>query len=105
MANPNARRVLYVVGFAALALAAIIAAGLSSGQQATQGAAPTGAAPSSAPTWEQLMGRSVQARKAGAVREAEILLEQAVIVAASFGPHDMRRPHTRMAQAEFHLWS
>jgi tetratricopeptide (TPR) repeat protein len=51
------------------------------------------------------MGRSVQARKAGAVRDAESLLEQAVILAATFGPHDMRRPHTRMAQAEFHLWS
>jgi tetratricopeptide (TPR) repeat protein len=105
MPRLNARRVLYLLGFAALTLAAIVAAGLSSGPRAMQGAAPPGAAPSSAPTWEQLMGRSVQARKAGAVREAEVLLQRAVSVAATFDAHDMRRAHTRMAQAEFLLWS
>ena len=105
MTISNSRRVLYVIGFAALVAAAIIVARLSSGMRTTQGAAPAGAAPSSAPTWEQLMGRSVQARKAGEIREAESLLEQAVILAATFDAHDMRRPHTRMAQAEFHLWS
>ena len=51
------------------------------------------------------MGRSVQARKEGAIREAEMLLQQAVDVAATFGPNDMRRAHTRMGQAEFYLWS
>jgi tetratricopeptide (TPR) repeat protein len=103
--HPNARRALYLGCFAALALVAIIAAGLAAKPPATQGAAPTGAAPSPGPTWEQLMGRSVQARKAGAIREAEILLQQAVGLAATFGPHDMRRAHTRMGQAEYYLWS
>src|SRR5687768_13615206 len=105
MPLPNARRALYVGCFAALALVAIIATGLAAKPSATQGAAPTGAVPSSQPTWEQLMGRSVQARKAGAIRESEMLLQQAVNVAETFGPHDMRRAHTRMGQAEFYLWS
>src|SRR5688572_3610873 len=51
------------------------------------------------------MGRSVQARKAGRIREAGTLLQQAVSVAETFAPHDMRRAHTRMGQAEFYLWS
>jgi tetratricopeptide (TPR) repeat protein len=105
MPQPNLRRALYALGGVALALATIVAAHLSSEWRGTQGAAPTGAALSAKPTWEQLMGRSVQARKAGEVREAESLLEQAVILATTFAAHDLRRPHTRMAQAEFHLWS
>jgi tetratricopeptide (TPR) repeat protein len=105
MPSTNARRALYTVCFTALALLAIIAAGLGAKPPATQGAALTGVAPSPEPKWEQLMGRSVQARKAGAIREAEILLQQAANLAAAFGPHDMRRAQTRMGQAEFYLWS
>ncbi len=105
MPHPNARRALYVLCFAALAVVAIIATGLGARPSDTQGAAPTGVAPASEPKWEQLMGRSVQARTAGAVREAEMLLQQATNLAESFGPHDMRRAHTRMGQAEFYLWS
>jgi tetratricopeptide (TPR) repeat protein len=103
MALPNARRALRVVGFTALVLVAILAAGLVAKPPAPQGAAP--ATTSSHPPWEQLMGRSVQARKAGDVREAERLLQQAVKVSEAFGPRDMRHAHTRMAQAEFYLWS
>jgi tetratricopeptide (TPR) repeat protein len=105
MTNRNVRSGSYALGLAAFAVLAIVGADFASKSDATPGAAPSGAAPVSEPTWEQLMGRSVQARKAGAVREAENLLQRAVEVAATFGPHDMRRPHTRMAQAEFHLWS
>jgi tetratricopeptide (TPR) repeat protein len=105
MPSRNTRRVLYVCCFVALAVLAIVGAVFVSKPKATQGAAPPGAVPSPEPGWEQLMGRSVQARKEGAVREAELLLQQAVTVASTFGPHDMRRPHTRMAQAEFLLWS
>ena len=106
MPIPNARRTLYVLGFAAVALVAIIAASLAARPGTMQGAASAGHASSlQEPTWQQLLGRSVQARKAGAVREAEALLRQAVTLAATFGPNDMRRAHTRMAQAEFHLWS
>lgn len=105
MPSHDVRRVLYACCLAALAVVAITGAGVGTKSKDTQSAAPPGAALSPEPGWEQLMGRSVQARKAGAVREAELLLQQAVNVSATFGPHDMRRPHTRMGQAEFYLWS
>lgn len=105
MPSTYARRTLYVICFGALALLAIIAAGVAPKPPAMQGAAPSGLASPTEPTWEQLMGRSVQARKAGAIREAESLLEQATSLAATFGPTDMRRAQTRMGLAEFYLWS
>jgi tetratricopeptide (TPR) repeat protein len=104
MPRSNARRALWVVGPGALVLLAIVA-NLAYGPSATEGTASAGAAPSPAPDWEQLMGRSVQARKAGAVTEARDLLEQAASLARTFDPHDMRRARTRMGEAEFHLWS
>ena len=105
MPNLNARRALYGAGFCILILAAILAVRPGVEPSTMQGAAPTGDAPSPAPDWQQLMGRSVQARKAGAIHEAQQLLQQAVNLAATFGPHDMRRAHTRSGLAEFHLWS
>lgn len=104
MAGRNTRRALSVVGAGALALLAYFASSLASKPSTVQGAAPDGALPPAGPTWEQLMGRSVQARKAGAAQDAETLLEQATALADSFDTHDMRRAHTRMAQAEFYLW-
>lgn len=104
MPFPNSRRALYAACFGAMALLAVVAARLASKPSASQGATLTTEAPSSDPTWEQLMGRSVQARKAGHVQEAQRLLERAESLAATFGRHDMRRAHTRMGLAEFHLW-
>jgi tetratricopeptide (TPR) repeat protein len=104
MPNPNVRRALYGVGFGALVLAAIVAASLGAKSSTVQSAASIGVTPSPALNWQQLIGRSVQVRKAGSIRDAEILLQQAANLAASFDPHDMRRAQTRLAQAEFYLW-
>jgi tetratricopeptide (TPR) repeat protein len=104
MLSPNSRRALYVVCFGVMALLAILAASLASKPSTSQGATPTAEAPTPDPAWEQLMGLSVQARKTGQVQEAQRLLERAESLAATFGPHDMRRAHTRMGLAEFHLW-
>ena len=104
MAHPNARRALYFLGLGALLLAAIIAASLGTRFSAMQGAAPSSASPPE-PDWQQLMGRSVQARKAGAIHEDEQLLLKAVYLSAKFGPRDMLRAHTLLGQAEFHMWS
>jgi tetratricopeptide (TPR) repeat protein len=103
MPVPNARRALYRTGLAAMALLAFFAAGFATRPAPSQGAATEELA--SRPTWEQLMGRSVQARKAGAVRDSEALLEEATALVNSFGPNDLRRAHHRLGQAEFHLWS
>jgi tetratricopeptide (TPR) repeat protein len=105
MPGLNARRALFGVGSCALILAAILAARPVAQTSAKQGAAPSEDAPAPVVTWQQLMGRSVQARKAGAIREAEKLLQQAVSLAATFDAHDMRRAHTHSGLAEFHLWS
>jgi len=104
MPGTPARRALFVGCVAVLVLLAIIAAVPGSRHDST-GAAPTGAAAPAGPSWEQLMGQSVQVRKAGEIREAEILLERATSLSETFDVHDMRRAHTRMGLAEFHLWN
>lgn len=101
---PQARGTLQVVYATALALMLVVAF-LVWRPGVVSGGARSGAPPAPIPSWEQLMGRSVQARKAGAIPEAEQLLQQAAALSASFDARDIRRAHTRLGFAEFYLWS
>jgi tetratricopeptide (TPR) repeat protein len=104
MPHSNGRRVPWVVGLGALTLMVFVIS-LVSRPPASRATTPASAAPALAPTWEQLLGHSVQARKAGAVAESWDLLQRAVALARTFDAHDIRRARTRIAEAEFHLWS